>query len=99
MQISSNSDSVASLNGSVSFDEVAQLRQELEVLIDSKSGASLNLDVSGLDSINSVVLSIFLCSLRYAKAASCKLCFVNVQPKLFDSIRVGGLESIIPISE
>lgn len=95
VRISNMNDSMFSLNGAASGDDVGAFRRDLEALIDSRSGTNLCLDVSGLESVNSVILSVFLCGLRRAENVSCDLSFANIPSKLFDVIRVGGLESII----
>ena len=89
-------DSVVAFNGSIALDEIVTLKQALEEKVRAKAGSELCIDLSGLVTVSSVALSLLLCGLRVADKVSCQLSYANMPQKLFDIMRVGGLESLIP---
>ena len=95
-----------SLGGELSDDErfdnvttdanIMKCRTELEVIIESNSGHTLQIDLAQLNVTSSMILSLLLCLSRAANNASCELKFVNMSRGLFDMARVGGIESFFP---
>lgn len=75
---------------------IVSCRSELEKYIALSSGKSLKINLSLLDAVSSIVLSMFLCFIREAKQSSCDIVFVNMSQGLFDMARVGGVESLFP---
>lgn len=100
------SEDQVSLSGELSdnerFDSVKtdknliHCRTELEVIIETYSGNSLQIDLAQLNVTSSMILSLLLCLSRAANHASCELKFVNMSRGLFDMARVGGIESFFP---
>ncbi len=87
-----------SLSGGLSLDEVDGARARLEQEIALQANAALVLDLAELEGRNSVMLSLLFCCLRAAEKASCELRFDQVPQSLFDMARVGGVESLLPMS-
>jgi len=91
--------STISLVGSVSHHEANQVQSDLERRIKQSAQQSLDIDLSALESVSSVVLSLLLCGLRAASSVSCTARYVNMPQGLFNMARVGGIESILVSSE
>lgn len=62
-------------------------------------GDELEIDLSALQSVNSVTLSVLLSILRIAEQRSCVVSFCNMSGDLFSIARVGGLDSILPLKK
>lgn len=73
-------------------------RSELQKMISLSSGKPLQINLAQLEAVSSIVLSLFLCFKREANKVSCELTFVNMSQGLFDMARVGGVESLFPLS-
>lgn len=87
------------LLGQCDIDEATVIRKELELMIRRAKGEKFTIDFQGLESVSSAILSMMLCCLRIAQAEKCDLAFSNLPPRLYDMARVGGLESMLPLSD
>ncbi len=93
--ISGDSESFFYLKGSVEHFEADKCKAALESCLNSHSGKTIELDLSGLESVSSVSLSFLLFGMRAAKLLSCHLIYKNMPPSLFNMARVSGIESIL----
>lgn len=75
------------------------LQQIREVVATLDQGEDLEVDLSGLLSVNSVTLSVLLSILRIAEPRGCVISFCNMSSDLFSIARVGGLDSILPLKK
>lgn len=75
------------------------LQQVRDVVATLEQGDELEIDLSGLLSVNSVTLSILLSILRIAEPRGCAVSFCNMSSDLFSIARVGGLDSILPLKK
>jgi len=92
-QVSEHPTSI-SLTGSLDHVSVLKARVDLERAIAGYSGVGVKLDLDGLETFNSEVLSLCLCLMRYAQLKDVALKFDNPPGRLFDMARVGGMEFI-----
>lgn len=83
-----------SLSGDLDHESVLLARSDIERSISKQGSASFKLDLQGLMTFNSEVLSLCLCLMRYAKSKGVGLEFENPPQRLFDMARVGGIEFI-----
>jgi len=83
------------LTGVISHQSASEAIIRLSKAVSGYRDKSLTIDLSGLNSVNSVVLSVLLKGLRLAKKDSCKLQYSNLPVRLFNMARVGGIESIL----
>lgn len=95
ISIETDSDNIAKLQGSVEHFEAEQCKNTLSDFINKSSGKTLELDLSGLDSVSSIALSFLLSGLRAAREADCDLHYKNMPAALFNMARVSGIESIL----
>ncbi|KEF31600.1 NTP binding protein [Marinobacter nitratireducens] len=72
---------VLSVTGEVDVASVVALRKQGETLI-SRSDRDLSVDLSGLDTAHSVILSMLLCWQRYAGALGLSLDFKGASDRL-----------------
>ena len=93
--INSGDNAILYLKGTVEHFEAVSCKEILKSCLVSKAGNSINIDLSGLESVSSVTLSFLLFGLRSAKLASCQLSYKNMTPPLFNMARVSGIESIL----
>lgn len=93
--ISSDSSSLYYLKGTIDHLEAESCKDILKSYLDAAAGKSINIDLSGLESVSSVTLSFLLYGLRSAKLISCNLSYKNMPPSLFNMARVSGIESIL----
>lgn len=89
----------AALDGEFSNREASFLRQEVERLIEQNREGVLSLHLADLSGVNSALISLLLCAMRYAQQHHCRLIFTGAPKKLFDMARVGGVESILPFEK
>lgn len=75
------------------------LKQVRELIATLAQGDALEIDLAGLQSVNSVTLSILLSILRIAEPRGCVVSFCNMSSDLFSIARVGGLDSILPLKK
>lgn len=83
------------LTGTVEHFEAVECKNVLSERIQSADGATLHIDLSGLESVSSIALSFLLFGMRAAKLASCDLHYQNMPATLFNMARVSGIESIL----
>lgn len=86
-----------SMQGSLTDQEIREAKTLLSVFIESKAASSkrISIDVSGLDTVSSVVVAFLLSGLRAAKRNDCELYYKNLPEYLFNMARVGGVETIL----
>jgi ABC-type transporter Mla MlaB component len=91
----------ASLAGSLSEREAREAKSLLLSFVQESSSEhkSVKIDVSGVESVSSIVVAILLSGLRAANKHSCVLSYVNLPEYLFNMARVGGVESILAGAE
>ena len=94
-QASSSEPKSFSISGSLQGHEVRQAKKILAECIENHSAQSLDIDASSLDTVSSVVIAWMLSGLRVAETVSCRLRYVNLPTLLFNTARVGGVESIL----
>lgn len=83
------------LAGDVFTDEAPEVVSNVEALFAATSG-ELVVDLSGLKSANSAMLSVLLCLLRSSASQNKTLIFSGISTRLFDLSRVSGLDKILP---
>ena len=90
-----------SMHGALLDQEVREAKVFLSVFIESKAPSCkhINIDVSGLETVSSVVVAFLLSGLRAAQRSSCDLHYKNLPEYLFNMARVGGVETILAGSE
>ena len=93
--INPDSDSVFHLQGTIEHFEAVICKKNLNSCLETVAGKNIEIDLSGLESVNSITLSFLLFGLRSAKLFSCKLNYKNIPPSLFNMARVSGIESIL----
>jgi len=84
-----------SVSGSFEGGEVRDAQQLLTECVQKHSAQSLDVDVSSLDTVSRVAFVWMLSGLRVAETVSCHLRYVNLPTLLFNTARVGGVESIL----
>ena len=82
------------LSGTLAGSEIVEARSLLEQAVEAQAGSRLELNLAGLESYNSQVLSLCLSLLRKAQAVNVSLSFSEAPTRLFNMARVGGLEFI-----
>jgi len=87
---------VLALVGEVDFDTVTDVRQAGEKLIDQASSSFL-VDLGGLTSAHSVVLSLLVRWVAHAQRQDKTFEIRSMPTKLFDVARVSGVETILPL--
>ena len=97
--ITKKSDAHVLLVGECDINEAIGLRGELEILIRRAAGAPFEIGFQELTSVNSTILSLMLSCVRAADAAGCQRSMSGLPQKLYDMARVGGLESILPLTD
>ena len=95
LSITRSDESTLQLNGEISHQSASDAILSLSKAIVAHSGKGLTIELSGLISVNSTVLSVLLTGLRVAKQNSCKLQYNNLSERLFNMARVGGVESVL----
>jgi len=93
--ITNSGEAALQLTGEISHQSASEAISRLSESIVAHSGKDLAVDLSGLASVNSTVLSVLLTGLRVAKKNSCKLEYNNLSERLYSMARVGGVESIL----
>lgn len=82
---------VLSVTGDVAVDQVVTLRKEGEKLIGTAAN-SLIIDLSGLETAHSVILSMLLCWQRYARQKGLSLTFQGVSDRLASLAALGSID-------
>ena len=95
LELRNQSDGVIQLLGALELSELKQVRSEFGKYIEKQRAGSLVVDCAGLETTNSVVVSLVLCLIRKAAQVDCKLSFRSVPAGLQSMARVGGLESLM----
>lgn len=86
------------LSGGVSAGNVPALRQAGERLIDtSRAGGALTVDLSGLTSASSVLLSLLLCWGRYASHQGRTVNFQGASADLRELAQLNGVADILSL--
>ncbi|MFE8072101.1 STAS domain-containing protein [Marinobacteraceae bacterium S3BR75-40.1] len=85
------------LGGHLDNDNIVAAREQGEQALRRAEG-EMKLDLSGLESFSSVVLSLLLCWMRLARRQGIELILVHIPPKLFDMARVSGLDTLLPFA-
>ena len=88
---------VLQVMGDVNFTTVTEVRQAGEKLID-RAPSSFSVDLEGLTSAHSVVLSLLVRWLAHAKRQDKAFELRGMPAKLFDVARVSGMETILPLA-
>lgn len=88
-------ESAISLGGQIRHQEANEIKSKLESRIKRSTNKDLDIDLSQISNVSSVVLSVLLCGIRAAKSASCNVRYINTPQGLYNMARVGGIESII----
>src|SRR5690606_25682124 len=83
------------VSGEVDAVSVVALRKQGEKLIDGAEG-SLAVDLSGLATAHSVVLSILMCSRRLAASTELALSFAGASDRLVSLAALSKLEARLP---
>lgn len=84
------------LSGTVGHDKAVAAREALVQALSGQTG-EVTLELSGLKSARSVVLSILLRVLAEAEKRQLTLRLEGMPRQLFEMARVSGLDSILPI--
>jgi len=84
-----------SVAGKVDADTVLVLREQGERLI-AEAGKPLTVDLSGLETAHSVVLSMLLCWHRLALEKECPLNFTGASDRLLSLAALSNLDAQIP---
>ena len=87
------------LVGGVSVEKATDVSVLIQEHVRNKPNSELSIDLSELETVSSVMLSLLLCGLRAAKEVSCNLRYINISQDLFNMARVSGIESILLKSE
>jgi ABC-type transporter Mla MlaB component len=84
-------------SGSATFASGADDRQATNDAIGTAldDAETLEIDLSGIDDSNSVVLSLLLSWLRHARASGREIVFTNMPPGLTELVRFTGLDGIL----
>jgi phospholipid transport system transporter-binding protein len=90
------SDNVVELSGQVLAEDVAGLLKQGETFFSSASQCMV-LDLEGLESANSIILSLLLSWLRLAKRKRFDIEIINMSSQLQAMARVSGLENVLPV--
>jgi phospholipid transport system transporter-binding protein len=85
---------VIRLSGEIAVDDAPQVREQAERLLAGHPG-SVVVDLSGLQSAHSAMLSVLLCLLRFADKQKKSLSFRGVPRPLYDLSRVSGLNKVL----
>jgi len=88
---------LAKITGRFQEVDLYRVRAELEHAIEQNASKALTVDLEGLESVSSAILSMLLCGVRVAERTQCDLTYISMPQKLHDMARVGGLESVLPI--
>lgn len=75
-----------------------KVRQEGERLLRECREKQVTVELSGLETTSSVVLSMLLCWMRSARRQGVDLELVNAPGKLYDMARVSGLDTFLPFA-
>lgn len=94
LEVKNLSEDIIAISGQISAKNVAGLRKELEGRIRSFKQERLTIDLSKIETFDSVVVSLLLCLLRRAKIERREIVFASIPDALTAMIRVGDLESI-----
>jgi len=86
---------VLAVTGEVDADSVIALRAQGETLIRQATGP-LTIDLSGLATAHSVVLSMLLCWQRLARELQCPLTFRGASQRLVSLAALSNLQHQIP---
>lgn len=81
--------------GTLSSDEIRDAKQALVSCVERCSQKTLEIDVSGLETVSSAAVALLLSGLRVAERQSCTLRYLNFPEYLFNMARVGGVETIL----
>ena len=98
MEIIQKSPVVVALSGDCSFSEAIALRAKGEYVIAGLSGKCI-VDLSDVSCAHSVLISVMLCWLRYARFHEIDLAFSGISPRLHALMAVNNLLSIIPVHD
>lgn len=85
------------LGGRFDHSSILPIREEGEKRIRSLSSQSCRVDLSEVESGDSVFLSLLLSWSRLCKAHGVKMELTGVPSSLLDMARVSGLETVLPI--
>lgn len=96
MQVKGVSDNTYALSGELHGADLLRAREALESAI-VENGRSTVIDLSGVETVNSQVLSLCLCLVRKASSEKVDLRFDNPPAKLYDMARVGGIEFLLGV--
>jgi anti-anti-sigma regulatory factor len=95
ISITETSPATISIDGQIGLTDVDESKRLLAEKIINCDQKELSIDVSGLTSVSSVVLSILLSGLRASQSISCKTRYINLPVDLYNMARVGGIETIL----
>jgi phospholipid transport system transporter-binding protein len=89
-------DNCIELSGHVHAEDITEILEKGEVFFSNVS-QSILLDLEGLESANSIILSLLLSWLRLAKRKHLDIKIMNMSNQLHAMARVSGLESFLPV--
>lgn len=86
------------LEGAVSFETMARIRAAGEAAID-EAGERAVVDLSGLESGNSVTVALLMAWLRAAERAGKTLVITAAPVELINIVELSGMTSVLPLAE
>ena len=84
------------VKGDIDFTVAAELKSEGESLV-AGMGDRVVVDLQEAGRMGSVAVSVLLCWLRMARAKGKEMVIVNMPRKMFDVVRMSGLDDVLPI--
>jgi len=87
-----------SLSGQMDHDTVVRARELGERLLAEEQGP-WRINLGGLESAHSGVLSLLLCFLRAADRHQQSITFVEMPDRLYDMARMSGLDQLLPLEQ
>ncbi len=87
-----------SLSGRMDHDAAVDAREQGERLLAEDPGP-WRINLRGLESAHSGVLSLLLCFLRAADRHQRSITFVEMPDRLYDMARMSGLDQLLPLEQ
>jgi len=88
-----------SVKGQLSHINANESIKKLRLIIQSHHSGALQINLSELESVNSVVLSFLLSGIRAASKSACLIRYAGMSDSLFNMARVGGVEGLLTTSD